>query len=55
MKRTALKKSIFEARLKNRESMLAAAEKMDKLRKKYGKPDKSFDSVAIVRRMRDAR
>ncbi len=42
-------------RLKDQESMLRASKLIDKFRNTYGKVKKGFNSVEIIRNMRDAR
>ncbi len=42
-------------RLKDRHAMLEASKRIDEFRKKYGRITRGFDSVEIIRKMRDAR
>jgi hypothetical protein len=42
-------------RLKDRRAMLRASKLIDEFRKTYGKAEKGFDSVEIIRKMRDSR
>ncbi len=44
-----------KTRLKDRHAMLEASRLIDEFRKKYGKTEKGFDSVEIIRKMRDTR
>ena len=44
----------LKMRLKNREIMRRSAKRMDDFRQKYGKPQKGFHSVEMIRKMRDA-
>jgi len=46
---------LLSARVKDREAMRRAARHMDELRKRCGKPEKGFDSVAVLRKIREAR
>ena len=55
MKSTALKTSLLQARLKDREAMVAAARRMDAFRQKYGRPTKRFDTVTLLRKLRASR
>lgn len=45
----------LKMRLKDREAMLRASKKIDEIREKYGKVEKDFNSVEIIRKMRDSR
>jgi len=45
----------LKMRLKDKEAMLRASKKIDEFREKYGKTEKGFDSVKIIRKMRDSR
>ncbi len=45
----------LKMRLKDREAMLRASKKIDEIREKYGKVEKGFNSVEIIRKMRDSR
>lgn len=42
-------------RLKDRRAMLRASKLIDEFRKKYGKVEEGFNSVEIIRKMRDSR
>jgi hypothetical protein len=44
-----------KSRLKDRRAMLRASKLIDEFRKAYGKVRKGFDSVEIIRKMRDSR
>ena len=55
MKGSTLKTMLFEARLKDRTKMEEAARRMDAFRRKYGKPAKSFDTVTLLRKLRESR
>jgi hypothetical protein len=46
---------LITSRVRDREAMRKAARHMDVLRKRCGKPEKGFDSVAILRKIREAR
>ena len=43
------------SRVRDRDAMRRAARHMDALRKRCGKPEKGFDSVAVLRKIREAR
>ena len=45
----------LKMKLKDRDAMLRASKKIDEIREKYGKVEKGFDSVEIIRKMRDSR
>jgi len=47
--------TFIKTRLKNRIAMLRASRRIDEFRKKHGKREKSFDSVSMLRKMRDSR
>lgn len=55
MKGSTLKTSLLEARLKDHAKMEEAARRMDAFRRKYGKPTKGFDSVTLLRKLRENR
>lgn len=42
-------------KLKNHRAMLQASKRIDEFHKTYGKVEKGFDSVEIIRKMRDSR
>ncbi len=46
---------ILEARLRDRDAMRRAARQMDELRKRCGKPEKDFESLTVLRKIRQAR
>jgi hypothetical protein len=46
---------LLESRLRDRDVMRRAARHMDALRKRCGKPEKGFDSLAVLRKIREAR
>ena len=46
---------LIESRVRDRDLMRKAARHMDELRKRCGKPEKGFDSVTILRKIREAR
>jgi len=43
------------SRIRDREMMRKASARLDAFRKKYGKPEAGFDSVKILRKLRDSR
>ncbi len=43
------------SRVRDRDSMRDAVRRMDALRKRFGKPEKGFNSVEVLRKLRDAR
>jgi hypothetical protein len=45
----------LESRVRDREAMRKAARHMDELRKRCGKPEKGFDSLTVLRKLREAR
>lgn len=45
----------IKSQLKDRQAMLRASRLIDEFRKRYGKVQKGFDSVEIIRKMRDTR
>jgi hypothetical protein len=45
----------IKSRVRDVEAMRRAARHMDALRKRCGKPEKGFDSVAVLRKIREAR
>lgn len=47
--------TFIKTRLKDRAAMLRASRRIDEFRMKYGKPEKGFDSVTVIRKMRDTR
>jgi len=47
--------TFIKVRLKDRVAMLRASRRIDEFRKKYGKREKGFDSVSMIRKMRDSR
>ncbi len=42
-------------KLKNHRAMLQASKRIDEFHKTHGKVEKDFDSVEIIRKMRDSR
>jgi len=46
---------ILESRLRDREAMRKASHRMDELRRRCGKAEKDFNSVAVLRKIREAR
>ena len=46
---------LLESRVRDREAMRTAARHMDELRKRCGKPEKGFESVTVLRKIREAR
>jgi len=46
---------VLTSRVRDRERMRRAARHMDELRKRCGKPEKGFDSVSVLRRLRESR
>ncbi len=44
-----------KSRVKDREVMRRAARHMDELRQRCGKPERGFDSVSVIRKIRAAR
>lgn len=55
MKETKWDTTLLEARFKDPKAMAAAARRMDDFRRKYGKPTKGFDSVTLLRKLRETR
>jgi len=45
----------LESRVRDREMMRKAARHMDELRKRCGKPEKGFESLTVLRKIREAR
>ena len=45
----------IKSRLRDVEAMRKAARHMDTLRKRCGKPEQGFDSVSVLRKIREAR
>jgi hypothetical protein len=45
----------IKSRVRDREAMRQAARHMDELRKRCGKPEKGFNSVEVLRKIREAR
>ena len=45
----------LKMRLKDRKAMQCASKRIDEFREKYGKADRGFDSVKIIRKMRESR
>lgn len=43
------------SRVRDRDAMRRAAHHMDELRKRFGKPEKGFNSVEVLRKIREAR
>ena len=46
---------LIESRVRDRDLMRKAARHMDELRKRCGKPERGFESVAVLRKIREAR
>jgi len=44
-----------KSELKNRQAMLKASKLIDEFRKRWGKAGKEFNSVKIIRKIRDSR
>lgn len=42
-------------RVRDQKAMQYASKRIDEFREKYGKADKGFDSVKIIRKMRESR
>jgi hypothetical protein len=45
----------IKSRVRNREAMRKASARIDAFRKKYGQPEAGFDSVKILRHIRESR
>lgn len=45
----------IKSRVKDHEAIRRASARIDAFRKKYGQPDAGFDSVKILRQLREAR
>ena len=45
----------IKSRVRNREAMRKASARIDAFRKKYGQPESGFDSVKILRHLRETR
>lgn len=43
---------LTEAKVKDKDRILKAVRKQDQIRKKYGKKEKGWDSVSIIRKWR---
>lgn len=46
---------LLKSRLRNRQAMRQASSRIDAFRKRYGRPEEGFDSVKILRHLREAR
>ena len=46
---------LITSRVRDRDAMRKAARHMDELRKRFGQPEKGFDSVTVLRKIREAR
>lgn len=46
---------LIESRVRDRDTMRKAARHMDELRKRCGKPERGFNSVEVLRKIREAR
>ena len=47
--------NILESRVKDKESIVKASHNIDKIREKYGKYEKGFNSTEILRKIRDSK
>lgn len=45
----------IKSRVKDREAIRKASIRIDAFRKRYGRPEEGFDSVKILRHLREAR
>ncbi len=45
----------IKSRIRNRESIRKASAWIDAFRKKYGRPARNFDSVQVLRKLRESR
>ena len=45
----------IKSRVRDREAMRRASARIDAFRKKHGQPEAGFDSVKILRKLREAR
>ena len=55
MKSLLAVESLLQARLKDRQAMVSAAQRIDAFRRKYGKPSKHFDTLTVLRKLRRTR
>ena len=46
---------LLKSRVRDREAMRKASARIDAFRKKYGQPEAGFDSVKILRHLRETR
>ena len=46
---------LLKSRVRDREAMRKASARIDAFRKKYGQPEAGFDSVKILRHIRESR
>ena len=46
---------LIRSRVRNRAAIRKASDRIDAFRKRYGQPEAGFDSVAILRRLRESR
>jgi hypothetical protein len=46
---------LIKSRIRDRQAMRKASAKIDAFRKRYGQPEAGFESVAILRHLREAR
>jgi len=47
--------SVLDSRLKNQEDIKRASRNIDHIREKFGKPEKGFNSLNLLRKLRDSR
>lgn len=46
---------LMKSRVRNRDAMRKASARIDAFRKRYGQPEAGFDSVRILRKLREGR
>jgi len=46
---------LLRSKIRDREKIAEAARHIDVFRRKHGKPPKGFDSVSLIRKLRDTR
>jgi len=55
METAQLTATLLQTRLKDRDAMATAAKRIDAFRRKYGKPSKGFDTITLLRKLRQSR